>query len=206
MTKCIWSGRYLHSSSLSNELTISQIGIHHAILLTPMVTIYQPAQRCECRWRWPVMWQDEYHPGLGCRLPPPPFGMRPCQVSWWPPEGDRDVRSYKVWYKGHRSISCVIMKVQQRFSRAPCWTEFPTTVQKLADARITLLWCGCLSSLNFLKLKAQYVVSAARGISIKTIQTKDAVWWCDQLGKSYSCYVHSYSTTSFFTLKYIISW
>lgn len=183
----------------SSELTISQIGIHHASLSTPMVTIYQPAQRCECHWRWPVMWQDEYHPGLGCRLPPPPFGMRPCQVSWWPPEGDRD-----VVHKGHRSISCVIMKVQQRFSRAPRRAEFPTAIQKWAVARKTLLWCSCLSSSNFLKLKAQYVVSAARGISIKTIKTKDVVWWCHQLGKSYLCHVHSYSTTSFFTLRYII--
>lgn len=56
-----------------------------------MVPDYQPAQRCECRWTWPVMWQDECHPGLGCRRLPPPFGTRPCQVSWWPPEGDRDI-------------------------------------------------------------------------------------------------------------------
>lgn len=54
-----------------------------------MVSFYQPAQQCECRWRWPVMWQDECHPGLGCSLPPPRFGTKPCRVSWWPPEGDR---------------------------------------------------------------------------------------------------------------------
>lgn len=54
-----------------------------------MVSFYQPAQQCECRWRWPVMWQDECHPGLGCSLPHPRFGTKPCRVSWWPPEGDR---------------------------------------------------------------------------------------------------------------------
>lgn len=55
-----------------------------------MVLVYQPEQRCECRWRWPVTWQDECHPGLGCRPRPPLSGTRPCRASWWPPEGGRD--------------------------------------------------------------------------------------------------------------------
>lgn len=84
------------------DVTLSTLNTSQPIILnhesfSRMVSVYQPAQRCECRWTWPVTWQDECHPGLGCRRLPPPFGTRPCQVSWWPPEGDRDIVRVKLF-------------------------------------------------------------------------------------------------------------
>lgn len=107
---------------------IHRWGTHPTRLLTSMLSVYQPAQQCECRWRWPVMWQDECHPGLGCSLPPPRSGTRPCRVSWWPPEGDRDIHKSTTTAHTNQLVttSGVIIEVQQT-----TWVECPTTRLKM---------------------------------------------------------------------------